>query len=462
MEPRIQYARTSDGVSLAYWSLGSGTPLIWMPPFPFSHVQLEWEDPARRAFFERIAEGVTLLRYDSRGIGMSERGDLDYSLQAHSRDLEAVANRAELERFSLYAYLHMGPAAIAYAAEHPERVSHVILFCSYANGRDYTQSPQGQAIGALVEKDWETYKDVAALILSRWIAGEHGIHYANLIQESATAEVTRAFMNAVDGYQVSDLLPEIKCPVLVLHRQGLRWPPVEIARGLASRIPNARLMMFSGSSAALHLEDVDAIVGAMSEFLVTDGAGGSWKRKTEVPGTAIILFADIADSTELTERLGDAAFRDKARALDEALRRAITSNGGTAIEGKLLGDGVLATFGAAREAIGCAMAIHRMAGSRVQGQGSGNDDEPLLLHIGIHAGDVIREQGNVFGGAVNIAARVASEAAAGETLVSQTVRDLARTSARVTFEDRGEREMKGVSEPVRVFAIRSRFEPDPT
>jgi len=82
------------------------------------------------------------------------------------------------------------------------------------------------------------------------------------------------------------------------------------------------------------------------------------------------------------------------------------------------------------------------------------DGVELKLHVGVHAGDVIREEGNVYGGAVNIASRVASEAAAGETLVSGTVRDLARTSAGVSFEDRGERELKGVGEPVRVFAVR--------
>ena len=116
--------------------------------------------------------------------------------------------------------------------------------------------------------------------------------------------------------------------------------------------------------------------------------------------------------------------------------------GGTAIEGKLLGDGVLATFGAAREAIACAKACHAA--------GEGVD---LLLHVGIHAGDVIREEGNVFGGAVNVAARISDASEGGETLVSGTVRDLARTSAGVSFEDRGERELKGVSDAVRVWAV---------
>ena len=152
-------------------------------------------------------------------------------------------------------------------------------------------------------------------------------------------------------------------------------------------------------------------------------------------GTAIILFADIVDSTALTERLGDTAFRDKARGLDEAMRAAIRENGGTPVEGKTLGDGVLAVFTSAKQAIACAQACHDAAGAA-----------GLSLHAGIHAGDVIREADNVYGGAVNIAARVAAASAAGETLVSGTVRDLARTSAGVTFEDRGEQELKGIDD----------------
>jgi class 3 adenylate cyclase len=164
---------------------------------------------------------------------------------------------------------------------------------------------------------------------------------------------------------------------------------------------------------------------------------------TEAPsGTAIILFADIVDSTRLTEELGDTAFREKARGLDEAMRAAIRANGGTPVEGKTLGDGVLAVFTSARQAITCAQACHVAASA-----------EGLSLHAGIHAGDVIREADNVYGGAVNIAARVASASAAGETLVSGTVRDLARTSAGVTFEDRGEHALKGIAEAQRLFAV---------
>jgi class 3 adenylate cyclase len=164
-------------------------------------------------------------------------------------------------------------------------------------------------------------------------------------------------------------------------------------------------------------------------------------------GTAIILFADIVDSTALTERLGDAAFRDKARELGQSLRATIRGCGGVPVEGPTLGDGLLATFASAREAIEAALRC-----------GMAGDEAGLPLHLGLHAGDVTREKDpdgrdNVYGGAVNIASRISGLSAPGEVLASQTVRDLARTSAGVSFEDRGEQALKGVGEAVRVWAV---------
>jgi class 3 adenylate cyclase len=160
-----------------------------------------------------------------------------------------------------------------------------------------------------------------------------------------------------------------------------------------------------------------------------------------------ILFADIANSTAITERLGDAVFREKARDVAAALRLIITDGGGRTIEGPTLGDGVLATFASARQAIEAALACARAG-----------DDAGMPLHLGLHAGDVMREKDpdgrdNVYGGAVNIAARISGLSAPGEVLVSETVRSIARTSAGVAFEDRGEQALKGVGEPVRVWAV---------
>jgi adenylate cyclase len=183
-------------------------------------------------------------------------------------------------------------------------------------------------------------------------------------------------------------------------------------------------------------------------FLFEEGADAG--SQTEAPaerakGTAIILFADIVDSTTLTEQLGDAAFRERARALDDRLRKLVGDHGGRAIDGKLLGDGVLAVFVSAQDAITAAAECTTAGG-----------DVGLQLHLGLHAGDVIRESDNVYGGAVNIAARIASMSAPNELLVSDVVRSLGLTSSGVTFHDRGEHVLKGVAEPVRLYEVRRR------
>jgi adenylate cyclase len=187
--------------------------------------------------------------------------------------------------------------------------------------------------------------------------------------------------------------------------------------------------------------EIDPFAKAIEDFIFEGEEAAATAGLPE--GMAVILFADIVDSTSLTEQMGDAAFREKARELDTSLRAVIRECSGTPVEGKLVGDGVLAVFTSARQAIDCAL--------RCSDAG-----EPLglRLHVGIHAGDVIREGNNVYGGAVNIAARIAGASAPGEVLVSDTVRGLARTSAGVAFDDRGERSLKGVADPQRLFAVR--------
>lgn len=158
--------------------------------------------------------------------------------------------------------------------------------------------------------------------------------------------------------------------------------------------------------------------------------------------TAVILFTDIADSTALTERLGDAAYVAKAGEFERILRRTVRECNGEDIEGVTLGDGVLAVFSSGTQAIECATCAHECA-----------RDAGFRLHVGIHAGDVLRTGSAVHGGAVNIAARVCDAAPPGETLVSDTVRSLARTATAVQFVDRGLHQFKGVSDPHHVFAV---------
>jgi len=266
--------------------------------------------------------------------------------------------------------------------------------------------------------------------------------HAYLLRGSLSAEVAAKYLAMYD-IDIRDIPPTITTPTLVLNRRGNRDIPSAASRALASRMPDARFVEVEGEM-EVPAFDYKGYLGTVFEFLgrqpvlPKDSLG-----KDLSSGTAVILFADIADSTALTESLGDLAFRARARDLDSALRTVILDHGGTPIEGKLLGDGVLAVFQSAREAIAAALVCGGAGGSA-----------GLPLHLGLHAGDVIREDNNVYGGAVNIASRISALSAPGEVLVSDVVRGLARTSAGVTFEDRGRRRLKGVGEAVRTWAVR--------
>jgi len=444
MEPRIQYAKASDGVSIAYWTLGEGDALVEMPGLPFAVSQLEWQMREALPWRDRLARGRKLVRYDCRGFGLSEREVDDFALDAMIRDLEAIVEHVGLKRFVLFAPVHAGPAAIAYTTLHPTNVSHLILWNAYAHGWEFWQSAQAQAFIQLREKSWELYTETTAHNTFGWSAGDAPQRLAALIRQSVNPKTLRSFFAATLKYDVHEFLPKVKSPTLVMHRRQNPLMLVDVAKRIASCIPGADLVVVDGMAAMPYMGgEMESVLRSINQFLGVSGQDSYEEVAAPSQGMTAVLFADIVDSTALTERLGDAGFRDKARVLDGSLRGIIRDGGGTPIEGKLLGDGVLAVFTSARRAIEAALACGR----------AGND-AGLPLHLGLHAGDVIREDNNVYGGAVNIASRIAGLSAAGEVLVSDTVRSLARTSAGVAFEDRGEQALKGVGEAVRVWAVR--------
>jgi class 3 adenylate cyclase len=431
MEPRIQYAKTGDGVSIAYAVFGEGPPIVYIGP-GFGDIHMYSSGVIPYASDTLVGLGRRVIMYDGRGTGSSERGNTDYSLEGRLRDLEAVIDRTGIDRCALWCMGQSGPTGIACAVKHPDRVSRLVLAATYAKGADWYKAipalRESRALETMAEELWEYH----TLSLAHAVTGFRDSDLANRVAAVLRAGMSaRAYLSIRDANQkvdVIDLLPLVTQPTLVLHLIASPLSNVDLLRMLASRIPNARLV----STAEMALT-IDAFLREGEEQAAAP----------ELPsGMSAILFADIVDSTSLTESLGDAAFRDKARKLDGALRTVIREHAGTPIEGKLLGDGVLAVFTSARQAIEAALACGR----------AGNEGG-LPLHLGLHAGDVIREDNNVYGGAVNIASRIAGLSAAGEVLVSETVRSLARTSAGVQFEDRGEQALKGVGEAVRVWRV---------
>ncbi|TET98672.1 MAG: hypothetical protein E3J29_03445, partial [Dehalococcoidia bacterium] len=342
MEPRIQYAQTKDGVSIAFSTLGEGMPFVYMPWIPWAHQQLDWQVPDTRRSYERLAENRKLVRYDNRGSGLSDREVSDLSVEAQLLDLQAVVERLNLQQFALYAPGESGPAAIAYAARHPQHVSHLILWCAWARASDVWTSARYQAFAALRETgDWDLFAETLANMAAEWPTREQARREAALIRESVTPEMASAFFEATREFDVTALLPQVESPTLVLHPIKASWIRVDVARSLASRIPNARLALLD-SGALVVGDEVEAVASVIDEFL---GEGEEAAGAAEPPeGMAVLLFADIAESTALTEQLGDSAFRAKARELDTSLRSVIRESGGTPVEGKVLGDGVLAVF----------------------------------------------------------------------------------------------------------------------
>jgi class 3 adenylate cyclase len=434
MEPEIRYVRSADGTRIAMWTMGAGPPLVCTPGNGFGTMQIMWEFPGVRATFEHLAQRHTVVAYDHRGFGFSDHDAQDYSQSALIADLAAVADSLGEAPFDLIGRATGGIPAIAYAAR-STRVRRLALVYAAASGREFRLNPRRRALVPLIDIDFELYCQAMALVDFGWT--ELGRRAADMVM-TIKPEAYTATWKARRDWDAREQLAKLRCPTLVVwYDSAEQYTTLDSSRAMAAAIPGARLLVFKGQPVR-EVADGQRLGGELLAFFAGDAAPRV--ATSPVSGTAIILFADIADSTALTERLGDSGFRDRARALDEALRAAIRAGGGTPVEGRLLGDGVLAVFGSARQAIAAAHECARAGAAAA-----------LPLHLGLHAGDVIEEDGNVYGGAVNIAARVAALAAPGEVVVSDTVRGLARTSAGVAFADRGEHALKGISEPLRVW-----------
>ncbi len=449
MADEIRYCTTEDGVSVAYAVFGAGPTIACVSGASGDLNLYSSGMPGISGPTDALVGlGWRVIRYDGRGMGSSERGKVDFSFDGRLRDLEAVIKQTGVDSFALWGSTHGGPTGVAYAAEHPDRVSHLVLSLTYAKDADWLKLiPAARAARAgstMVEEEWEYHTLAFANAATGFSDSVLANRFAAALRAGMSATAYLSWNAENEKIDVTDLLPLLNVATLVLHNPLSPLSNVDLLRALASRIPNARLISTEAPAAA-----IDAFLREGEEQ--TPPPAPARPEPVEEPsGTAIILFADVVDSTALTERLGDAAFRAKARELNASLRTLIRECGGTPVEGPTLGDGVLASFTSAREAIEASLRCAD-AGNR----------EGLPLHVGVHAGDVMREKdpdgrANVYGGAVNIAARIAGASAPGEILVSDIVRGLARTSAGVRFEDRGEHALKGVADPQRLFAVQER------
>ncbi len=268
--PMLRYATTTDGISVAWQSLGTGPPLVWMPSL--GNLVAQWRIPFLRRAYEALAGSMRLVLFDGRGTGSSSRhvDPDDLGVDAQLRDLDAVVAAAGLQRYALLGYYHSVPAALAQAAAHPDHVSRMVLFGGSSRTRDVMSPGQTQALLSLVDQDWDLFSESAAHAWLGWQAGEAGLRLADSLRGAASPTVVAAMFREAATTDVTHLLSAIRTPTLVIHRQSDRQMPREVSAGLAAALPAGRLVEPRGERPALFLEDLASDVALISGF-VLDG-----------------------------------------------------------------------------------------------------------------------------------------------------------------------------------------------
>ncbi|HTJ93996.1 MAG TPA: alpha/beta hydrolase, partial [Pararobbsia sp.] len=248
----IKYCRASDGVRLAYATIGRGPPLVktanWM-----NHLEYDWESPIWHHLLEGLARNYTLTRYDARGNGMSDWDVDELSLEAWVGDLETVVDAAGLDRFPLFGASQGCAISIAYAARHPERLSHLVLYGGFAlggNKRSPQEHEKRKALGTLLRLGWGM-DDPAfrQLFTSQFIpegTKEQADYYNDLQRRTTSAECAARYFEVVGNLDVRDLLSQVRVPTLVLHVREDLVCPIDAGRQMAAGIPGARFVALPG------------------------------------------------------------------------------------------------------------------------------------------------------------------------------------------------------------------------
>ncbi len=281
MEPRIQYAKTSDGVSIAYAEAGEGPPIVTVASAGFFHASLNWE---MYPVFPGLAARHRTLWLDFRGTGLSDRSAADFSLEAAVRDIEAVVERSGIENFVLVAWGVALPPAVAYTVAHLERVSHLIICDGSSRFSDYADTAVYRAAMPLLEIDWQLYTETFGQVLWAFSNPEFGRGFGEVMRAAAEPDTHRAIWTAWEDYDVTSLLPMISVPTLVVHNKNNRLFSAASAQRLAAAIPGARLATIA--------DITYSVVPDMIERFVQETSDAAAPTQASMSGTAVILFAD--------------------------------------------------------------------------------------------------------------------------------------------------------------------------
>ena len=437
MPPPVRYARSGE-LNIAYQVVGDGPTDLLMIPGWFSHLALDWEEPTWVRWCERLASFARVIRFDKRGTGMSDRPPGVPTPDERMADARAVMDAAGLTSAHVLGWSEGGPLGILLTVAHPERVRSLVLYGTQATFRRRDDYPFGDSEEeneewyAELESSWGT---VDYALLTHPDADPVFARRRALYMQSAAspaAAVALAKSNAL--IDTRELLPSIRVPTLVLNRRADPVGPEPTGRYLAERIPGARFIALEGDEHLPWLEDAEAFCAEIEHFVT-----GIRPAMREPGVVRAILLCDLEGSTKLARTLGDERWTDLLTAYGDAADRAVHTHGGRLVD--RTGDGLMAAFEGPVNAVRSAQRIQAAA-----------EELGVRARAGVHMGEVVERAGALRGIAVHLAARVMASAGGGETLVSETVKDIVAGSA-LRFQDRGTHHLKGIEEPRRLFAV---------
>jgi class 3 adenylate cyclase len=434
-----RYAKSGD-LHIAYTVQGDGpTDLVWIPPW-ISQVEYLWAEPSLERVMARLTQFARVITFDRRGSGLSDPLFGAPTLEDQMDDVLAVMDAAGSEEAAICGTLEGGPMASLFAATFPERTSALVLYAAFARATwapDYDWAWPAEERDRHVDVLLEHWGEglVASGVAPSKMADPGFMEWAGRLERLAASPSTiRRIFKLIGEFDVRDVLPSIRVPALVMHRGGDSFIKVEHSRYIAAKIPGARYVELEGDENMFSLGDWEALIGEIEEFLT-----GTRHEREPDRMLATVLFTDICDSTQRAAEMGDRGWRFLLERHDALFRQALDRHRGREV--KRTGDGFLATFDGPARAIRCAASIAEAMGSL-----------GLQIRAGLHTGELEVMDGDLGGLAVHIASRVMSHAAPNEVLVSGTVKDLVVGSG-IDFEERGERELRGVPGEWRLYAV---------
>jgi pimeloyl-ACP methyl ester carboxylesterase len=445
--PETRYAKTADGVHIAYQVFGEGPiDLVYVSGW-ISNVDLNWTYPDYARFLRRLGSFSRLIIFDKRGVGLSDRvPDKELpDLETRMDDLAAVMDAAGSRRAIIFGESDGGPLCALFAATYPDRVLGLVMHGPDVRAAWAPDAPWGmtsedfRAEVENIERGWGTGRFERGFVqeMAPSMIGDQDFlkWTTTYFRQSASPGAAMALNRMWYAIDIRDVISAVGVPTLILNRTSAILNPVEESRYLAERMPAAEYVELPGADHLPWVGDQDALLEHVERFV-------SSTRDVEAEldrVLATVLFTDIVDSTAMAVASGDAAWKALAERHHGIVRSLLARYRGVEVD--TAGDGFFATFDGPARAVRCARGIVQTV-------------KPLGIEVraGVHTGEVESINGKAGGVAVVIGARVGAIASASEVWASSTVKDLTAGSG-LTFEDAGEHELKGVPDRWHLYRV---------